>query len=164
MNPFDTAILIVIGISALYGLWRGLVKEILSLVIWVVALVVARLHSGLVADMLSSLIENEIVRSLTAFCLLFLGVLIAGSLLIKLMDTVLTVTGLSLFDKMLGAIFGVARGAVIVLVCLYILNVFLSENTRWQDSSLIPYGMAMIQQSQEWIVEWQGDIDTVLQE
>ena len=154
MNQIDIVILVVIGISALSSLWRGLVREILSLFIWITALVAAVMFSESVALILSESIENELLRFITAFCLLFLSVLIAGALFGKALDGALKASGLSLFDKFLGALFGVARGITMVLVCLYVLNFFVSESSWWQESTLIPYGMAMINLSQVLIGDW----------
>ena len=159
MNQVDIAILIVIGISSAFGLWRGFVKEVLSLLSWVAALVVARLYSEPVAGMLVNLIDSSSIRYVTAFCLLFVVVIMTGTLVNHFMAKVLSITGLKFLDKMLGAVFGFARGTVIVLVILFILNVFVSETELWQQSTLIPYGMVMIEQSQIFI----GDMNTLNQ-
>ncbi|HBJ90734.1 MAG TPA: hypothetical protein DDZ21_12280, partial [Gammaproteobacteria bacterium] len=63
----------------------------------------------------------------------------------------LTITELKFLDRLLGAVFGLARGTVVVLVILFILNVFVSETEWWQKSTLIPYGMVMIEESQIFI-------------
>ena len=156
MTQVDTAILIVVAISAAFGLWRGFIKEVLSLLSWIAALVVARLYSDALAGMLTGLIESSSIRYVTAFCLLFVGVFLVGALINHFLNKVLTITGLKFFDKLLGGVFGVARGTVIVLVILFILNVFVSETEWWQQSTLIPYGMVMIEQSQLFI----GDMNS----
>lgn len=157
MNQVDTAILIVIGISAAFGLWRGFIKEVLSLLSWIAALVVARLYSEPFAGLLTGMIESSSIRYVTAFCILFVAVILTGTLINHFMAKVLTITGLKFFDKLLGAVFGVARGTVIVLVILFILNVFVSETEWWQQSTLIPYGMVLIEQSQIFI----GDMNSL---
>ena len=156
MNQVDTAILIVIAISAAFGLWRGFIKEVLSLLSWVAALTVARLYSDAFAGMLSSLIESDSLRYVAAFCLLFVLVMLLGTLINHFLSKVLTITGLKVFDKLMGAVFGVARGTVIIMVILFILNVFVSETEWWQESTLIPYGMVLIEQSQGYIGEING--------
>ena len=156
MNQVDTAILIVIAISAAFGLWRGFIKEVLSLLSWVAALTVARLYSDAFAGMLASLIESDSLRYVAAFCLLFVLVMLLGTLINHFLSKVLTITGLKVFDKLMGAVFGVARGTVIIMVILFILNVFVSETEWWQESTLIPYGMVLIEQSQGYIGEING--------
>ena len=137
MNQVDIAILIVIVISSAFGLWRGFIKEVLSLLSWIAALVVARLYSEPLADRLVSLIDSSSIRYVTAFCLLFVMVIMIGTLINHFMTKVLTITGLKFLDKLLGAVFGVARGTVIILVILFILNVFVSETQWWQQSTAL---------------------------
>lgn len=157
LNQIDTAILIVIAISAAFGLWRGFVKEVLSLLSWIAALLVARVYSVPIAGLLVNMIESEAIRYLTAFALLFVIVIMIGTLINHFMAKLLTITGLKFLDRLLGAVFGLARGAVIVLVILFILNVFVSETEWWQESTLIPYGIVMIEESQIFI----GDMNSV---
>ena len=157
MNQVDTAILIVIAISSVFGLWRGFVKEMLSLVSWIAALVVARLYSEPVAGLLENMIESSSIRYVTAFSILFVMVMLAGTLINHFLNKVLAITGLKLLDRIMGAMFGVTRGVVIILVILFILRVFVSETEWWQQSALIPYGMAMIEQSQSYLGDF-GDV------
>ncbi len=157
MNQVDTAILIVIAISSVFGLWRGFVKEMLSLVSWIAALVVARLYSEPVAGLLENVIQSSSIRYVTAFSILFIIVMLLGTLINHFLNKVLAITGLKLLDRLLGALFGVTRGIVIVLVILFILRVFVSETEWWQQSTLIPYGMSMIEQSQGYLGEF-GDV------
>ena len=151
LNQIDTAILIVIAISAAFGLWRGFVKEVLSLLSWIAALLVARVYSVPIAGLLVNMIESESIRYVAAFALLFVIVIMIGTLINHFMAKLLTITGLKFLDRLLGAVFGLARGTVIVLVILFILNVFVSETKWWQESTLIPYGMVMIEESQIFI-------------
>ncbi len=156
MTQVDTAILIVVTISAAFGLWRGFIKEALSLLSWIAALVVARLYSETFAGMLTGLIESSSIRYVAAFCLLFAGVFLVSALINHFLNKVLSITGLKLFDKLLGGVFGVAKGMVIVLAILFIVDVLVSETEWWQQSTLIPYGMVMIEQSQLFI----GDLNS----
>jgi len=157
MTQVDTAILIVIAISSAFGLWRGFIKEVLSLVSWIAALVVARLYSEPVAGLLENMIESSSIRYVTAFSVLFVMVMLLGTLINHFLNKLLAVTGLKLLDRLMGALFGVARGVVIILATLFILRVFVSETEWWQQSTLIPYGMTMIEQSQGFLGDF-GDI------
>ena len=157
MTQVDNLILAVIAISSAFGVWRGFIKEILSLLSWIAALLVSRVYSESLAGMLGSLIDNPSVRYVTAFSVLFVIIIMLGTLLNHLMSKLLVVTGLKTIDRLLGAVFGVARGTVIVLVFLFVLNVFVSESEWWQQSTLIPYGMVLIEESQFFI----GDMDAL---
>jgi membrane protein required for colicin V production len=153
MNEVDTAILVVTGLSSLFGLWRGLIKEVFSLVSWVAALVIARVYSESVANLLLSLIESDSIRYVTAFAILFVMVMMLGTLIIRLLSKLLTISGLKLVDRLLGGAFGFLRGVIIVLVIIFITNVFVSETEQWQQSRLIPHGLAAIDWSRQLIGE-----------
>ncbi|MBU15369.1 MAG: colicin V production CvpA [Gammaproteobacteria bacterium] len=157
LNQIDTVIIIVVAISSAFGLWRGLVKELLSLLSWIAALLVARVYGEPLARLLVNMIESESIRYVTAFVLLFVMVIIIGTLINHFVAKLLTVTGFKFLDRLLGVVFGLARGTVIVLVILFISNVFVSETEWWQESTLIPYGMVMIEESLIFI----GDMNSV---
>ena len=151
MTQVDSLILAVIAISSAFGVRRGFIKEIMSLLSWFAALVVSRVYSESLASILGNMIDNPSVRYVIAFSVLFVIIIMLGTLLNQFMSKLLVVTGLKTFDRLLGAVFGVARGTVIVLVVLFVLNVFVSESGWWQQSILIPYGMVLIEESQFFI-------------
>ncbi|MEQ8953809.1 MAG: CvpA family protein [Gammaproteobacteria bacterium] len=155
MNQIDVAILIVTALSCLFGLWRGLIKEVLSLLTWVAALVIARVYSEALSGSMTGFIDNDSVRYVTAFVLLFMVVMMLGTGITHLLKKLLTVTGLRLADRVLGGAFGILRGVVIVLVIVFITRVFVSETEIWRQSSLIPYSIAMIEWSQQMLGEGQ---------
>ncbi len=157
MTQVDNLILAVIAISSAFGVRRGFIKEIMSLLSWIAALLVSRVYSVSFASIIENLIDNPSVRYVIAFSVLFVIIIMLGTLLNHLMSKLLVVTGLKTIDRLLGAVFGVARGTVIVLVFLFVLNVFVSESEWWQQSTLIPYGMVLIEESQFFI----GDMDAL---
>ena len=149
MNELDAAILIITALSCLFGIWRGLIREVLSLLTWIAALVIARVYSEALSNSLTGFIDNASVRYVTAFVLLFMVIMMLGTGIRTLLDKLLTVAGLKLVDRILGGAFGIARGLVIVMVLLFIARPFVSETARWQESTLIPYGVALIEWSQQ---------------
>ena len=151
MNGVDAAILVVTTISCLFGLWRGLIKEVLSLVTWIAALLVARVYSETLSEFMVNVIDSSSARYVAAFALIFVVVMMLGTLLNHMLSKLLTITGLKLVDRLLGGVFGVARGVIIVLVILFISSVFVSETEQWQQSTLIPHGMTMIEWSRVFI-------------
>lgn len=156
-NQVDIIILIITLLSSAFGLWRGLIKEVLSLLAWIAALLVSRVFSEPLSELMSGMIENDGIRYVTAFVLLFVVVMMLGTFLNSLMSKLLTMAGLKLVDRLFGAVFGIAGGVIIVLVILFIANTFVSETELWQQSQLIPYGMALIESSQVFI----GDFNSV---
>ena len=91
------------------------------------------------------------------FWMIFIVVMMLGTFLNYLMSKLLTITGLKFADRLLGGVFGVARGVIIVLVILFISGLFLSETEQWQQSTLIPYGLWMT----EWLRMFVGDTNSV---
>tara|TARA_B110000240_G_scaffold8299_1_gene9004 strand:- start:1938 stop:2429 length:492 start_codon:yes stop_codon:yes gene_type:complete len=156
-NQVDIVILIITVLSSAFGLWRGLIKEVLSLLTWIAALLVSRVYSEPLAGLMTGVIENDGIRYVSAFAILFVIVMMFGTFLNFLMSKLLNVTGLKLADRLLGAGFGVARGVIIVLVIMFIASMFVSETELWQQSQLVPYGMDLIEKSQVFI----GDMNSV---
>ncbi|NHZ36620.1 CvpA family protein [Massilia rubra] len=117
MTEFDYVVLVILVPSCVIGILRGLVKEILSLISWVVAFVVANAFGAQLAPMLS-MIPGETVRLMVAFVALFLGARIVMGLIMMAVDLMVKATGLSPVNRLLGAVFGLARGMVIVLAAV----------------------------------------------
>tara|TARA_Y100001947_G_scaffold14163_1_gene10501 strand:- start:959 stop:1444 length:486 start_codon:yes stop_codon:yes gene_type:complete len=151
MNEVDTAILAVTVLSFIFGLWRGLVNEVLSLVTWIAALLVARVYSEYLAGLLVNFLENDSVRYVTAFALIFVIVMMLGTLLNRMLSKLLTITGFKFVDRLLGGVFGIARGLIIVLFVVFISSVFVSQTEQWQQSVLMPYALVVIEWSRIFI-------------
>jgi len=151
MNEVDAAILAVTVLSFIFGLWRGLVNEVLSLVTWIAALLVARVYSEYLAGLLVNFLENDSVRYVTAFALIFVIVMMLGTLLNRMLSKLLTITGFKFVDRLLGGVFGIARGLIIVLFVAFISSVFVSQTEQWQQSVLMPYALVVIEWSRIFI-------------
>lgn len=136
----DWAIIAIIAVSALISLTRGFVKEALSLLIWVIAGLVAWLFGGALADLLVDYIATPSVRVITACVILFVLTLLLGGLINYLIGQLVLVTGLSGTDRFLGMAFGAARGALLVVVAVGLLSLAPVEaDTWWRESALIPH-------------------------
>ena len=151
MNLIDASILIITVLSCIFGLWRGLVREIFSLVTWIFALLLARRYSDVLANFLFSSFENLTMRYVAAFALIFIIVMMLGTLLNYLLSKILLFTGLKFVDRFLGGVFGIARGVVISFIGLFVSSFFFSQAQAWQQSKLIPYGQTMIEISRAFI-------------
>lgn len=141
----DVLILTITAISCMFGLWRGFVKEVLSLLAWIVALLVARVYSGGLAPMLGAWIVSETMQQIFAFAVLFIATLLLGALVNHLVAKLIDISGLKLTDRLLGGVFGIARGVVILMVFLYFGSSFFATEAWWTGSSLIPYGMELLE-------------------
>ncbi|EPJ45448.1 MAG: putative colicin V production membrane protein [Osedax symbiont Rs1] len=150
MNWADWVILAILGISALFSLRRGFVKEALSLVTWVAAFVVARLFSGALAVVLENYIDTPSIRIAAAFAGLFIIMLIAGAIISNLFDMLVNATGLSATDRVLGMGFGVVRGGLVVVVIVALAaQTPAIKDEWWGQSQLIPHFVLMEAWSRE---------------
>ena len=136
----DWVIIVLLGGSCLIALFRGLVREALSLANWVVAAVVARGASSEVSEWLAQWIDTPSIRYAVAFAALMLASLIIGGVLIGLVVRLVRASGLGFADRMLGLVFGFARGVLLVLLGLALVRFGLpvEEDSWWQSSMLVP--------------------------
>lgn len=115
MTAFDYTVIGIGFVSLLIGLWRGVVGEIIALTAWVLAFFAAKFWGTEVARVLFSGLDDPGIRIVAAWVLVFVVVLLAMSLLRLALRSLLKVLGLSLTDRLLGVIFGAARGLLIIL-------------------------------------------------
>jgi len=141
MTLVDYLIILLVVLSAAVGVARGFLREIIALVSWIVALLVAWHFAGRLEPYLGGLLSSPYVRPWAARGILLIAVLLAGA---AVGATVTHLVRLSLFsgtDRFLGLLFGLVRGLVIfgvlVLVCQ---TVRLDEENWWRASRLLPYG------------------------
>lgn len=139
MTAADYAIVAVIAVSVLLGLWRGLIAEVVALVIWGVALWAAWQFGETVSTILPASLQEPSARLFAAWALIFVLVLVAGAVLSWLLRLLVRSTGLSGTDRMLGMLFGAARGLVIVTLAVLLLGMTpFPRDPWWQRSTLIP--------------------------
>jgi membrane protein required for colicin V production len=139
MTAFDYAVLTVLGMSVLLGLWRGVVSEILALAAWVVAFLVARAEAAEVANWLAPRLAEPPCgwrRRMCWWWLRFWRCFRVARLVLKLL---LKAVGLGLLDRMLGAAFGALRGLLVVLVAVMVAGMTpLPKMEWWREARLAP--------------------------
>lgn len=139
-NMLDYIILGIIFISVIIGLVRGFIREAISLVTWFCAFVAALKFSPWVAGLLHSAISNTMTRYLVSGFLIFVAVLIIGAIVSKLVHLLISVTGFGFFDRLLGFIFGAARGILSGAVILLLIGASPYQNADWvKQSELTPH-------------------------
>ena len=141
LNWVDWFIIVVLAASILLSLWRGFAREAISLAAWVVAFIVANLFVDQLASLLSSWISSITGRYIAAYALLFVGTLILGGILAVLAKQVIRVTGLSVLDRLLGTVFGLARGIILILVLDFVVRQLIPpRDLQWlHQSQLMPH-------------------------
>ncbi len=159
MNWADWTIIAIIAISSLFSLKRGFVKEALSLVTWVAALIVARLFSASMETILQPYLETPSLRLISAFAILFIVTLIVGALVSQLIGMLVAATGLSGTDRVLGVGFGAARGFLLAVVLVALAGMTPAINDFWwRESKLIPHLVLM----ESWTRDVASDVITVI--
>ncbi|MBR9912066.1 MAG: CvpA family protein [Gammaproteobacteria bacterium] len=145
MNWADWIIIGILAISCLIGLKRGLVKEAMSLLCWIAAFLIAWTFHKSLATLLGNLIDTASVRHLVAFAGLFIATLIVGALVNYLIGELIRITGLSGTDRLLGMVFGLARGGAVVLALVLLVPMIIpvQQDSWWQQSQVIPHFVAM---------------------
>jgi membrane protein required for colicin V production len=136
---FDYIVLFILVSSVVISTMRGLVKEILSLVGWIAAFVVANAFGAKLAPMLPSVVPGEALRLIVAFIALFLGVRVLMGLLSLAIGALIEASGLSLADRGLGGLFGLGRGIVIVLAGVILCGMTsIPQQDFWKNALLSP--------------------------
>lgn len=134
----DLAIVGIIALSALVGFTRGLLREVLSFVVWLGAVFVAWTFHKELALELTRWISSPSIRLGAAFLILVFAVLVLGAILGHLLSLVVDKTGLTGTDRVLGVVFGAARGAVLVAMLVFLGALTpLPEDDWWQGSAFI---------------------------
>ncbi len=151
LSWIDIGIAVILLISVAIAIFRGFVKEAISLASWIIAIWLAITFSNQVALFLPSSIDeatinfgkNELeaskLRVGIAFILIVIGTLIAGSLLNYIFSQITQTRALRGIDRILGAFFGIARGgAVVVIVILIASLTSFPRSDTWKSSRLLP--------------------------
>ncbi|NNM51584.1 MAG: CvpA family protein [Pseudomonadales bacterium] len=134
MSFADGFILAVVVLSMAMGLFRGLIREAFSLVSWVLAWLVARHYGEAMQVILLPMVPTPSLRLLAAFLILFIGTWLVMSLLSYLIQGVLDRVGLRWSDRMLGCVFGLLRGLLMVEVLLMLMAPYASHDPWWHQS------------------------------
>lgn len=139
MNWVDYTIIAVLLLSVLIGLWRGLVSEVMALGVWIAAVWLAWAFGDDVASLFQHSIDLPSARLLLGYGICFLATLLAGALLRFVITKLVEGTGLSGSDRLLGMLFGLARGLLLVVVAVTLLGFTpFPRDPWWQQSRLLP--------------------------
>ena len=135
MAVLDWVFGVVLLASVLLGAWRGLVFEVLSLLSWIAAFVLAQWFAADVGARLPMGGVNDLLRYGAGFLLLFVVTIMAGGLLAALFKKVVSSVGLRPADRILGAVFGAGRGVLVLLLATFLLAMTpMKDSPMWQES------------------------------
>jgi len=153
LNWADWSLIVIISLSSLMSLKRGFIKEALSLATWVVAFVVARTFHAHFQTLLVGSIEEPILRIIAAFSILFIGTLLVGSGINFIVGALIRMTGLTPVDRLLGVVFGLARGLILSVVVVAILRLTPLTQSDWWINSVVIEHLAILEQWSRSVLE-----------
>lgn len=138
MNTIDYAILGLTFISAAIGIWRGFIREAVSVAVWVTAFGLAYSGADVVGGYFEGLLSDHSARVVVGFVVLFLLVHIAGFVVARLLSKIVKTIGLSSVDRVAGVGFGVVRAFVIVAVVVLLAGMTpLMDSPTWHQSYMV---------------------------
>ncbi len=156
----DIVLIGVVALSAAISLLRGFLREALALAGWVAAVWLALTFTEPVAALFTEQVSVPSIRMGMAFLLLFVGALVASGILVWLVGLLVDKTGLSGTDRMLGVVFGAARGVIIAALLVLLAGLTpLPRDPWWRDSLLLPHFQQVAEQMRTLLPE---DIATLV--
>jgi|SaaInl59LU_5_DNA_1037362.scaffolds.fasta_scaffold17861_2 membrane protein required for colicin V production len=150
-NGLDWVIVAAVSVSLLVGIMRGFAREALSLLGWISAFVGANVLAKPLAESLITISDSPTLRYLVGWGLVFIGVLAIFSVVGSLLAKQLRQPGFNLGNRLLGGVFGLFRGLVIMMVVTLMLKGMLPDTEEdWlNDAKLMP----MLDEMADWFSE-----------
>jgi membrane protein required for colicin V production len=136
LATLDWVVLAVLALSMLLGLWRGLVYEVLSVLNWIAAFLLARWLAPQAVQYMPFHPANERVQYAVGFVAVFLVALILGGLLAWAVKRLVAAAGLAPVDRVLGGVFGLVRGTVLVLAFAVVVHLVGMKDGAWWNESV----------------------------
>lgn len=139
MTAFDYVALTVLVLSLGFGLWRGMVSELIALAAWGLGIFAAFLFGIELGDRLLSGVADPAIRALLGCLLVFIGVLILMAIVRILIQKAVKALGLTVSDRLLGMFFGLARGLLIILILVGLGGLTAAPTQPWwREATLAP--------------------------
>jgi len=137
MSFVDIFVILILFASLIFGFFRGFVKEFLSIVAWILAFFISYFSSESIAMLLPFEIEFSI-KYVSTFVIIFIFTLIFSSIIIKFISSFIHTIGLGASNIILGGLFGILRGFVIVYLLIFVIEkTSYSEDISWQNAKSI---------------------------
>lgn len=139
MTIFDYIVLAIVGFSLLFGLWRGVVGEVIALLAWALAAFAALEFGALIGLRAFDGMADPAMRTLAGCVLIFVAVLVAMALVRMAVRSMVKALGLSVSDRLLGMFFGLARGLLVAMVLVALGGMTSApQQTWWRQAVLSP--------------------------
>lgn len=146
MAALDWIFATVLLLSVLLGAWRGLVFEVLSVLSWIAAFVLAQWLALDVANYLPMGGSSQMVRYGAGFLLVFIATVLLGGLLAALLKKLMSSVGLRPVDRVLGAGFGALRGVLLLLLATVLAAMTpFKSSPAWHESIGVAMSLSVMQ-------------------
>ena len=155
MNELDYVTIAVVLVSVGIGAWRGSIREIINIGGWVLAFILAHAFSTNLAPHLADWMVDPVYRVIVSWMLIFIAILIVAALLASVLSELVRKLGLSGLDRGLGALIGLLRGVLVVVVMALAAGMTkFPQTSMWKNAALTPsievaalYARALLPQS-----------------
>jgi len=144
MNPFDIIAVVILAFSLIRGIFRGLIKEISSLIAVLAGFYAAYTYYPQIAHLLAKWISNTGYRDILSFLTIFCAVFLVISILGVIIKYLLKITFLGWVDRIAGMGVGFIKGVLIVSVLLIALTAFLPKGAPIIKHSLLAPHVSMV--------------------
>ncbi|OGT44842.1 MAG: hypothetical protein A3E82_06160 [Gammaproteobacteria bacterium RIFCSPHIGHO2_12_FULL_38_11] len=135
-TSLDFVIVGILLLSLIVGLFRGFFREVISLVTWFFAFFLAFRFSPTLSVILKPVILNDTARHVLSAICIFIVVLIIGVIIQKIITSLVKMSGFGFFDRLLGLVFGTARGFLFNTIILVIIQAGPLQNAAWAKNSI----------------------------
>ncbi len=133
----DYFLLAIVLLSAIFGLWRGLVREIVAVLTWIVMVLAMLYYAPILAPNLHIVTTSPVAQRYLSYIILFVVIFVLGWLLGRLVNGLVMVSGLSFINRILGGVFGLIRGLIILLLIVYFVSLGAWQNSQlWKHSQI----------------------------
>jgi membrane protein required for colicin V production len=145
MTPVDYLLIAIIAISLLFGIIRGFLRESVALLGWLVGLWLAWRYSDRIVPYVGGALAGTELQVWVARLIILLSVILIAWLVGSLLGYLVQRSGLTLgVDRILGGVFGLVRGAVIVGFAVMLADAAkMHDESWWRESKLMPLGVEM---------------------
>ncbi len=140
LTTIDFILIGIIAFSSIISILRGFMKEMISLLTWVAAFLVALFYCTHLAPLVPASVDIPSARLAIAFVSLFIVTLIVGGIINAVVGLLVKKTGLSGSDRSIGVVFGLARGVFLVCVLMLLGSLTpMPQDSWWKESQMIRY-------------------------
>lgn len=133
----DFIVIGLVGLSIVIGIFRGFIRESISLISWILAIILAIAFANPLSVYMT-FTEVEFIKMMTAFLIIFVSVIFVGTIFNLIVGTLVRKTPFSMPDRILGSLFGLTRGVVFITIAVLIATLTpFPQETWWKQSYML---------------------------